>query len=108
MKSSPCAVRRVRTSLFDTALGFDHGLFILIGMAIAPWNVLAGGHIRSDEEERKREESGEGGRSIGGSQWKRTEDERKLCAALEQVGNEVGGASVSAGTFDFSSNLPGN
>lgn len=74
-------------------------------MAIAPWNVLAGGHIRSDEEERKREESGEGGRTIGGAEWRRTADEKKLCAALEQVGNDVGGASVSAGTFHFGFNL---
>ena len=31
------------------------------GMALAPWNVLAGGKIRSDAEEQKRRETGENG-----------------------------------------------
>ena len=31
------------------------------GMALAPWNVLAGGRIRSDAQERERRESGEKG-----------------------------------------------
>ena len=31
------------------------------GLALAPWNVLAGGHIRTDEEEQKRRETGEKG-----------------------------------------------
>lgn len=32
------------------------------GMALAPWNVLEAGKIRSDEQEREREQSGEKGR----------------------------------------------
>lgn len=31
------------------------------GMAIAPWNVLAGGKIRTDAEEEERRQSGENG-----------------------------------------------
>ena len=31
------------------------------GMALAPWNVLEGGKIRSDEQERQRQETGEKG-----------------------------------------------
>ena len=31
------------------------------GMALAPWDVLAGGKIRSDEQERQRRETGEKG-----------------------------------------------
>ena len=34
------------------------------GMALAPWNVLAGGKIRSDAEEQKRRETGENGSCI--------------------------------------------
>jgi hypothetical protein len=66
-------------------------------MAISPWGVIAGGRLRSDEEEKQREESGEGGRTFISPEWKRTESERKASAALEQVGKEVGGASISAG-----------
>ena len=33
------------------------------GMALCPWNVLAGGKIRSDAEEEKRRETGEKGMS---------------------------------------------
>jgi len=67
------------------------------GMGLAPWNVIAGGRLRSDAEEKKREESGEAGRSMGGRDWKRTEVERKVSNALEQVSKELGGGySVSA------------
>ena len=30
-------------------------------MALAPWNVLASGHIRTDEEEEQRRQTGEKG-----------------------------------------------
>ena len=33
------------------------------GMALAPWNVLAGGKIRTDAEEQRRRETGEKGMS---------------------------------------------
>ena len=32
------------------------------GMALAPWNVLAGGKIRTDEEEERRRQTGERGK----------------------------------------------
>jgi len=35
------------------------------GMALSPWHVLAGGKLRSDAEEARREKSGENGRDIG-------------------------------------------
>jgi aryl-alcohol dehydrogenase-like predicted oxidoreductase len=69
---------------------------LCLGMAIVPWSVLAGGRLRSDADEKKREESGEGGRALG-PDWKRNDNERKMSAALEKVGQEVGCASVSAG-----------
>uniref|UniRef100_A0A8H8CFQ4 NADP-dependent oxidoreductase domain-containing protein n=1 Tax=Psilocybe cubensis TaxID=181762 RepID=A0A8H8CFQ4_PSICU len=65
------------------------------GMALAPWNVLAAGKFRTDEEEQKREASGENGRGVFGD-WKRTEKEKLVCAALEKVVGEVGTKSITA------------
>lgn len=83
------------------------------GMALAPWNVLAGGKIRTDAEEQRRRETGEKGmlslvtlcfyvdwciplgRQILTS-WERTEDQRKVCLALEKVAEEVGTKSIQA------------
>ena len=65
-------------------------------MALAPWNVLAGGKIRTDAEEKRREESGEGGRTMW-ADWKRTESERQVCLALEKVAEEVGAKSITSG-----------
>jgi len=66
------------------------------GLALAPWDVLGGGKIRTDAEETRRRETGENGRTIFGRTWERTEEERKVCLALEQVGKEVGTESVTA------------
>ena len=66
-------------------------------MAFAPWNVLAMGKIRSDAEEKRRLESGEGGRVLFGD-WKRTETERKVCLGLEKVAEEVGAKNIVSGT----------
>ncbi|KAI0719854.1 Aldo/keto reductase [Cerioporus squamosus] len=65
------------------------------GMALAPWNVLAGGKIRTDEEEERRRQTGEKGRQWRGN-WERTEDERKVCKALEEVAKQVGAKSIQA------------
>ncbi|EJD04772.1 arylalcohol dehydrogenase [Fomitiporia mediterranea MF3/22] len=54
------------------------------GLALAPWNVLAGGRLRSDSEEQRRLESGEKGRTITQSEWMRNENEKKMSAALEK------------------------
>jgi hypothetical protein len=71
-------------------------------MGLVPWNVVGGGQLRSDAEEKRREESGEGGRIMGRSDWKRTDVERKVSNALEQVSKELGGDySVSAGKVCF-------
>ncbi|KAJ3483048.1 hypothetical protein NLI96_g6576 [Meripilus lineatus] len=59
------------------------------GMALAPFNVLAGGKIRTDAEEQQRRETGEKG-------WERTEDQRKVCKALDKVASEVGATSINA------------
>lgn len=67
-------------------------------MAFSPWNVLSGGKIRSDADEQRRIASNEGGRSIFGEDWKRTESERKVCLALEKVAAEVGAKSITSGT----------
>ena len=63
---------------------------------MAPWNVLAGGKIRSDAQEQERKESGEKGRIMTGD-WERTEDQKKVCRALEKVAEEVGAKSIQAG-----------
>lgn len=71
-------------------------------MALTLWNVLAGGHIRTDAEEEARRQSGEKGRTLMGS-WERNENERKVCAALEKVADQVGSKHITAGTSLFSS-----
>ncbi|KAF7337908.1 Aryl-alcohol dehydrogenase [Mycena venus] len=65
------------------------------GMALTLWNVLASGHIRTDAEEELRRSTGEKGRTILTS-WERTEDEKKMCAALEVVAKEVGAKYITA------------
>ncbi|KAI0324621.1 Aldo/keto reductase [Cubamyces sp. BRFM 1775] len=66
------------------------------GLALAPWNVLAAGRIRTDEEEERRRQTGEKGRTISRPNWERTEDEKKVCKALEEVAKQVGAKSIQA------------
>ncbi|KAM5545954.1 hypothetical protein V8D89_000080 [Ganoderma adspersum] len=66
------------------------------GLALAPWNVLAAGRIRTDEEEERRRQTGENGRTMSRPDWERTEPERKLCKALEEVQKQVGAKSIQA------------
>ncbi|TFK36185.1 NADP-dependent oxidoreductase domain-containing protein [Crucibulum laeve] len=66
------------------------------GMALAPWNVLAGGKIRSDAEEERRRQTGEKGRMIMSPNWERNETERKVCQALEKVAEEVGAKHITS------------
>ena len=66
-------------------------------MAIAPWNVLGGGKIRTDAEEKRRLESGEGGRTLYASDWKRSPEERKVCLELERIAKEIGAPSITSG-----------
>ena len=66
------------------------------GMALAAFMVLGGGKIRTDAEEERRRATGEKGREWHGP-WERTEDERKVCTALEKVAGEVGAKNITAG-----------
>ena len=72
---------------------------LLAGMALAPWNVLAGGKFRTDTEEEQRRTTGEDGRKMFGPAWERTEMERKVSGLLEKVAKEVGAKSITAGTY---------
>lgn len=65
------------------------------GLALAPWNVLAAGKLRTDAEEERRIASGEKGRSLLGD-WLRNEDEKKVSKALEKVAKEVGTEHITA------------
>ncbi|KAL5536060.1 AAD14_3 [Sanghuangporus sanghuang] len=67
-----------------------------LGLALAPWNVLASGRLRTDAEEERRMASGERGRMVFSDEWKRTENERKISAALEKVAKEVGTEHITA------------
>ena len=64
------------------------------GLALAPWNVLAAGRIRTDAEEEERKASGENGRTFFVGEWLRNDEEKKMVKALEQVAAEVGAKSV--------------
>ncbi|KAH8102174.1 aryl-alcohol dehydrogenase [Cristinia sonorae] len=66
------------------------------GMALAPYNVLAGGHIRTDEEEERRRQTGEGGRTLVGMSWERTENEKKVCKVLEEIAKEIGAKHITS------------
>ncbi|KDR66294.1 hypothetical protein GALMADRAFT_148039 [Galerina marginata CBS 339.88] len=66
------------------------------GMALAPWSVLAGGKIRTDEEEERRRKTGENGRTMFLPEWERNEKEKKVCKALEKVAGEVGAKHITS------------
>ncbi|KAJ3984922.1 Aldo/keto reductase [Lentinula detonsa] len=66
-----------------------------MGLALAPWGVLARGKLRTDEEEERRRTTGEKGRMTTGD-WERSEDEVKMSHALEKVAKEIGARSISA------------
>ncbi|KAI0074921.1 aryl-alcohol dehydrogenase [Panus rudis PR-1116 ss-1] len=76
------------------------------GMALAPWDVLAAGKIRTDAEEQQRRETGEkganldrlgeSGRTLTNPNWERTEAQREVCLALEKVAKEIGAKTIQA------------
>lgn len=68
-------------------------------MALTMWGVLASGHIRTDEEEERRRQTGEKGRTVMGP-WERTPDEKKMCDALVVVAKQVGAKNITAGMLD--------
>lgn len=59
--------------------------------------MLAGGKFRTDEEEERRRQSGEKGRTIINPEWERNEQEKKVSHALEKVAKEVGAKHITAG-----------
>ncbi|EXJ61288.1 aryl-alcohol dehydrogenase AAD14 [Cladophialophora psammophila CBS 110553] len=65
------------------------------GMALAPWDVLAGGKFQSKKEIEERKKRGEGLRSMFGS-GEQTPQQEKMSAALEKVAQEHGVESLSA------------
>ncbi|KAF8586943.1 Aldo/keto reductase [Ramaria rubella] len=66
------------------------------GLALAPWSVLGGGRIRTDEEEKRRKESGEHGRKFGGPYWERTPTEVNVSHKLEEIAKEVGAKHITS------------
>ena len=70
------------------------------GLALTPWDVLAVGKFRTDAEEAALEAAGEKGRLGMSPTWKRTESQRKVCAALDKVREEVGAKTMNAGMSD--------
>ncbi|GJE90822.1 aryl-alcohol dehydrogenase-like protein [Phanerochaete sordida] len=93
---TPFAVYQGKWSILDR--DFERELLpmcISEGLAIAPWNVLGGGRLRTDAEEEARAASGEAGRTIVGD-WRRTPGERAVCGVLEAVARELGGAPLTA------------
>ncbi|KAG1885014.1 NADP-dependent oxidoreductase domain-containing protein [Suillus subluteus] len=66
------------------------------GLALAPWNVLASGKLRSDEEEERRRQTGEKGRTFTTPNWERNETERAMSTALEKVAKQVGAKHITA------------
>ncbi|THV07333.1 arylalcohol dehydrogenase [Dendrothele bispora CBS 962.96] len=69
-----------------------------MGLALAPWDVLAGGRLRTDAEEEARRQNPQGARTgfTHDGKWERNEDEKKVSDALEKVANEVGAKSIQA------------
>ena len=65
-------------------------------MAIAPWGVLGGGKLRTDEEEERRVQSGEKGRTIYDPEWMRNDNEKAMSAALDKIAKEVGAKHITA------------
>lgn len=65
-------------------------------MALAPWNVLAAGKLRTDAEEERRRQSGEKGRTLFVGTWERNDNEKAMSRALEKVADEVGVESITA------------
>ncbi|KZT03560.1 aryl-alcohol dehydrogenase [Laetiporus sulphureus 93-53] len=65
------------------------------GIALTLFNILEGGHIRSDEEEERRRRTGEKGR-VRNESWERSPDEKKMCDALEAIAKQVGAKNITA------------
>lgn len=62
----------------------------IIGLALAPWDVLVAGRLRSDTEEKARKESGEHGRMMYRDAWERSDEETKMAQVLQAIAGECG------------------
>ncbi|KAF7291809.1 Aldo-ket-red domain-containing protein [Mycena chlorophos] len=94
---TPFAVYQGRWNVMERA--FEREILPMArahGLALAPWDVLAGGKFRTDAEEQARRESGEKGRTAFDPNWERNENEIKVSHALEKVAGEVGAKSIQA------------
>lgn len=92
---TPFAVYQGRWSILDRS--FERDIIPMaraFGMALAPFQVLAGGKLRTDKQEEERVASGDGGRGAR----PRSEEEIKVSRALEKVAEEVGAKSIGSGT----------
>ncbi|VDB94282.1 unnamed protein product [Peniophora sp. CBMAI 1063] len=67
-----------------------------LGLALAPWEVVGGGKIRTDAEEEARRTTGEKGRDLFGTGWERNENEKKMAKVLEKIAGEIGAKSIRA------------
>lgn len=67
-----------------------------VGVALAPWDVLCSGKIRTVEEEEARASSGENGRALFGD-WRRTPAEKAICDVLTKVAAEHNTGNIRAG-----------
>ncbi|OQD63891.1 hypothetical protein PENPOL_c008G07183 [Penicillium polonicum] len=63
------------------------------GMALAPWDVLGGGHFQTAKQIEERKRTGEGLRSVMGAE--QTEEERSISEALATVAAEHGVESIT-------------
>ena len=63
------------------------------GMALAPWDVLGGGHFQTAKQIEERKRTGEGLRSVMGAE--QTEEERSISEALATVAAEHGIESIT-------------
>ncbi|KAG1885051.1 NADP-dependent oxidoreductase domain-containing protein [Suillus subluteus] len=68
----------------------------IIPMARAEGTADASGKFRTDEEEQRRRETGEKGRETFTGSWERTENEKKVSHALENVAKDVGASHITA------------
>ncbi|GJF00507.1 aldo/keto reductase [Phanerochaete sordida] len=96
MGKTPFTIYQGKWSIIDRDFERDIlPMCIAEGLAIAPWNVVGGGKIRTDGEEQRRIESGEKGRTVF-EDWLRTPDERRVCAELEVIAKELGAKSITS------------
>ncbi|KAF8987232.1 NADP-dependent oxidoreductase domain-containing protein, partial [Cyathus striatus] len=79
---------------------FEHDIIPMArnqGMALAPWNILAGGNFCSDAEEERHRQTGQNGRTYVSSSWERNDTEKAMSRALEKVANKVGAKHITSG-----------